>query len=204
VEENKIDAPVSGPTSRSLTMGKLFDALAKAQMKIVAPMFDKEAKIPMKKGGMFKFKYASLNAVQGALKNPLSENGICYLQFPTSKGAVVSIETLVGHSSGEWISRVFTLTAASPDVKDIGGCITYGKRYALAAIFNLTPDEDGDATQVSQAYTGSEDQKRWLNDKLKELGVQNDDMADFHKKLLAQKLPASDASLMALVADGRK
>ena len=153
---------------------------------------------------MFKFRYASLNAVQAALKSPLSENGICYLQFPTSKGSVVSIETIVGHSSGEWISRVFTLTAASSDVKDIGGCITYGKRYAIAAIFNLTPDEDADSTQVSQAYTGSEDQKRWLNDKLKEIGVQKDDMADFHKRLLAQKLPASDASLMALVEEGRK
>ena len=205
MEANKIDNPVaSGPSSRSLTMGKLFESLAKAQMKIVAPMFDKEAKIPLRKGGMFKFKYASLNAVQAALKAPLSENGICYLQFPTSKGSVVSIETLVGHSSGEWISRVFSLTASSPDVKDIGGCITYGKRYALAAIFNLTPDEDGDAATPSTAYTGSEDQKRWLNDKLQEIGVQKADMASFHKKLLAQKLPASDASLMALVEENRK
>ncbi|MCK5192285.1 MAG: ERF family protein, partial [Desulfobulbaceae bacterium] len=205
VEANKIDNPIAhGPTGTSETMGKLFEALAKAQTNIVAPMFDKEAKIPMKRGGMFKFRYASLNAVQAALKSPLSENGICYLQFPTSKGSVVSIETIVGHSSGEWISRVFTLTAASSDVKDIGGCITYGKRYAIAAIFNRTPDEDADSTQVSQAYTGSEDQKRWLNDKLKEIGVQKDDMADFHKRLLAQKLPASDASLMALVEEGRK
>ena len=205
MEANKIDNPVAqGPTSRSETMGKMFEALAKAQTTIVAPTFDKEAKIPMKKGGMFKFRYTSLNAVQSALKGPLSENGLCYLQFPTSKASVVSIETLVGHSSGEWISRVFSLTASSSDVKDIGGCITYGKRYALAAIFNLTPDEDADATQVSQAYTGSEDQKRWLNDKLKEIGVQKEDMAEFHKKLLAQKLPASDASLMAIVEEGRK
>jgi len=198
------ETPVAGPTSRSLTMGKLFEALANAQKKIVAPMFDKEAKIPMKKGGMFKFSYASLNAVQGALKFPLAENGICYLQFPTSNGSKVSIETLVGHSSGEWISRVFSLTAAGSDIKDIGGCVTYGKRYALAAIFNLTPDEDSDATAVSQTYVGSEDQKRWLNEKLKELGVQDADMAVFHKKLLDGKLPASDNSLMALLEEKRK
>jgi len=203
VDQNEA-APVAGPTNRSLTMGKLFEAISKAQPKIVAPMFDKEAKIPMKKGGMFKFKYASLNAVQAALAGPLAENGICYFQFPTSKGSVVSIETMVGHSSGEWISRVFSLTASSPDVKDIGGCITYGKRYALAAIFNLTPDEDGDATAVSQVYVGSEDQKRWLNTKLKELGVQDADMAGFHKKLLEAKLPASDNSLMALLEEKRK
>lgn len=191
-------------SSRSMEMGQLFEALAKAQKSIVAPMFDKEAKIPMRKGGMFKFRYSSLNAVQAALKAPLSENGICYLQFPTSKGTLVSIETIVGHSSGEWISRVFSLTAASADVKDIGGCITYGKRYAITAIFNLTPDEDADATQVSQAYTGSEDQKRWLNEKLKEIGVQKSDMADYHKRLLAGKLPASDSSLISLVEEGRK
>ena len=152
------------PENRSQTLGKLFSAISLAQPKIVAPMFDKEAKIPMKKGGMFKFKYASLNAVQSALKAPLCENGICYMQFPNSNGTKVSVETMVGHSSGEWISRIFTLTASSSDVKEIGSCVTYAKRYALAAIFNLTPDEDMDASAVSQGYTGSEDQKRWLND----------------------------------------
>lgn len=192
------------PMNRSETLGELFAAVAKAQPKIVAPMFDKEAKIPMRKGGMFSFKYASLNAVQAALAGPLSENGICYFQFPTSKGTTVSVETMVGHSSGEWISRVFTLTASSTDVKEIGSVVTYGKRYALAAIFNLTPDEDTDATAVSQIYTASEDQKRWLNDKLKEMGVQKDDMAAYHQKLLDQKLPASDNSLMALIEEDRK
>lgn len=188
---------------RSETLGKLFTAIALAQPKIVAPMFDKEAKIPMKKGGMFKFKYASLNAVQSALKGPLSDQGICYMQFPTSNGTKVSIETMVGHTSGEWITRVFSLTASSADVKEIGSCVTYGKRYALAAIFNLTPDEDMDASAVSQAYTGSEDQKRWLNDKLKELGVQKSDMGAYHQKLIANKLPASDSSIMSLIEEAR-
>jgi hypothetical protein len=189
--------------NRSQTLGKLFTAISLAQPKIIAPMFDKEAKIPMKKGGMFKFKYASLNAVQSALKGPLADNGLCYFQFPTSNGTKVSIETMVGHSSGEWISRSFTLTASSSDVKEIGSCITYGKRYALAAIFNLTPDEDMDASAVSQAYSGSEDQKRWLTDKLKELGVVKEDMAKFHQKMLSNKLPASDTSIMSLIEEAR-
>jgi hypothetical protein len=108
---------------------------------------------------------------------------------------------MLGHVSGEWISRVFSLTAASTDVKEIGSCITYGKRYALAAVFNLTPDEDMDAVAVSAAYVGSEDQKRWLNDSLEDLGVQKSDMAVYHQKLLAGKLPASNDSIIALMEE---
>ncbi len=197
--DTKIETPVAGPTSRSITMGKLFEAISKAQAKIISPMFDKEANL-----GKFKFKYTSLNAIQAALKGPLSEQGLCYLQFPTSKGSVVSVETIVGHSSGEWISRIFTITASSSDIRDIASAVTYCKRYHLSAIWGLSSDEDLDATSVSKAYTGSEDQKRWLNDKLKEIGVQDADMAAFHKKLIEGKLPASDSSLMALVEGMRK
>lgn len=191
-------------TNQSETLGKLFTAIALAQPKIVAPLFDKEAKIPMRKGGMFQFKYASLNAVQSALKGPLSENGLCYMQFPSAKGNIVRIETMVGHSSGEWISRTFELTAASPDTKEVGSCVTYGKRYSLAAVFNLTADEDQDAAPVSTAYNGSPDQKRWLSDKLKELGVPNDQMVVYHKTMMDGKMAASDNSIMALIEEARK
>lgn len=184
-------------------LGELFKAISKAQIKIVSPVFDKEAKIPMKRGGQFTFKYASLNAVQTALKGPLSENGICYMQFPTSNGNKVSIETIVGHSSGQWMSRKFNLSASSSDVKEIGSCVTYAKRYSLCAIFNLTAQEDMDATSVSDTYVGSEDQKRWLTEKLKEMGVLTSDMAEYHKTLLDNKLPASDASILSIVEGSR-
>lgn len=188
---------------QSTGLGELFKALALAHMKIKSPGFDKEAKIPMKKGGSFKFKYCSLGNIQNALREPLSEQGLVVMQFPSSNGNKVSVETVIGHSSGQFISRTAVITAASTDVKDIGGAITYQKRYSLAAIFNLTADEDMDATAVSATYVGNPDQKKWLNDKLQEAGVTKDDMVAFHNKMIDGKLPASDQSIFALLEDER-
>ena len=198
-----MESPQAISPETTSSYGKLFAALSKAQLKMVSPTFDKEAVIPMKKGGKFKYKYTSLNAIQAALKLPLAENELTYLQFPTSSGNKVIIETIVGHSSGEFISREFSLTASSSDVKDIGGCISYGKRYALASIFQLSGDEDLDATSVSEAYVGNSHQKRWLTDKLREMGVPEAEMGDYHNKMIENRLPASDTSILTLIEGAR-
>jgi hypothetical protein len=96
----------------------------------------------------FKSKYADLASVREACMGPLSKHGIAVLQSPSAEGAVVSVETMLVHSSGQWIRGVVTVTAKDDSPQAIGSCITYCRRYALQSFAGVAPeDDDGEAAQ---------------------------------------------------------
>ena len=50
------------------------------------------------------------------------------------------------HSSGQWISEALVMRPVKDDPQGVGSCITYARRYALAAIAGVAPeDDDGNA-----------------------------------------------------------
>ena len=50
------------------------------------------------------------------------------------------------HESGEWISGRLRVTPVKDDPQGLGSAITYGRRYGLAAIVGVAPeDDDGNA-----------------------------------------------------------
>jgi hypothetical protein len=56
------------------------------------------------------------------------------------------IETILAHSSGEWVSSTLAVPLTKSDAQGLGSAITYGRRYALAAIVGVCPaDDDGEA-----------------------------------------------------------
>lgn len=69
------------------------------------------------------------------------------------EGSSVTVTTLLAHASGQWISSDLTMTAQR-QIKDgggwekldtpqaIGSCITYARRYALAAMAGVAPEDD--------------------------------------------------------------
>lgn len=115
-------------------------ALLKAQKEMGAAL--KDAKNPF-----FKSSYADLKAVIEAIKDPLNNNGITYLQAVDSFESVPSIETILLHESGQFISSRTPVFCAKPnDPQAFGSGITYSKRYALQAFMGLpTADDDGEA-----------------------------------------------------------
>jgi hypothetical protein len=124
--------------NRSEAIGQLADALAKAQGKIGAATKDEA-------NPHFRSHFASLASIWQACRAALAANGLAVMQFPRAAGGVVEVETVLTHSSGEWVSDVITLPASKGDAQGIGSAITYGKRYALAAIVGVyTADEDDD------------------------------------------------------------
>jgi len=59
------------------------------------------------------------------------------------------MSTILMHKSGEWLGSHFTMKPVKNDPQGIGSCITYMRRYALAAILGLNIDEDDDGNSAS-------------------------------------------------------
>src|SRR5262245_55640047 len=109
---------------RSETIGKLFSALAKAQLAMDDAVKDSD-------NPHFRTKYADLASVRTAIRQPLAENGLAYTQLVRYLPAerVVDVETILVHGeSGEFISEVLTIPCAAPSAHAIGSATTYGRR----------------------------------------------------------------------------
>ena len=127
--------------NRSPTLGKLADALAKAQGEIVGA--SKDAENPF-----FGKKYATLASVWEACRVPLSKNGLAVTQLLGNAAGAVVVESLLMHSSDEWVMSRLLLNPVKGDPQGMGSAFTYARRYALAAIVGVSPEDD-DANAAS-------------------------------------------------------
>ncbi len=98
----------------------------------------------------FKSKYADLGAVIEAVKEPFAKHGLSYVQFPIEDNGRVGVETILMHSSGEWMSNKFTVQLSKQDAQGAGSAITYCRRYGLQAVAGI-PSEDDDGNAASPA-----------------------------------------------------
>jgi len=102
------------------------------------PAFKKDGKVS---------KYASLSNIQDAIRQPLQQTGLVYLQMPESGNTMA---TLIMHpESDEYIQGSYDLTPVSNSPQAVGSAITYARRYALAAAFGLIIDDDDDGNAAS-------------------------------------------------------
>ena len=92
----------------------------------------------------FKSKYADLSDVMQVVKEPFADNGLSYVQFPVSTENSVGVATRLMHTSGQWLEQEFLLPMVKRDPQAGGSCITYARRYGLAAMAGI-PQVDDDA-----------------------------------------------------------
>ena len=139
--------------NRSESIKELATALAKAQG---------EMKHAIKETAnvFYRSKYADLASVVDASRPALVKNGLSVVQF--TEGNI--LYTMLLHTSGEWIGGHIELKPMrqvkdkgweeSHDPQSYGSCITYARRYAMAAITGVaTEDDDGNAATGKQGYT---------------------------------------------------
>ena len=103
----------------------------------------------------FKSKYVDLPGVWEAIRPLLAKNGLSVVQTFTASADGPTIVTTLMHKSGQWVSSELFLKPAKSDPQGVGSAITYGRRYALAAMVGVVADEDDDgnaASQGGQAY----------------------------------------------------
>jgi hypothetical protein len=139
-------------SNQSETIKSLAEALSKAQGKLEHAKKDTE-------NPFFKSRYADLASVWDACRGALSENGIAVIQMPGQfEDGKVSLTTRLTHSSGEWIESTASAPVSKADAQGIGSCITYLRRYSLAAFVGVYQDDD-DANLASAKKPAEEAQK---------------------------------------------
>lgn len=96
------------------------------------------------------YKYADLYQVLSLIRPLLAKFGLAFTQHVSNADDKVVIETMIMHSSGQWLSSEIAMPPTPNKnmsaAQSVGSAITYGRRYALTAIFGITQTaEDTDA-----------------------------------------------------------
>lgn len=156
--------------NRSESLKEFIPAFVAAQIKIKGAL--KDSKNPYY-GSM----YADLSSVMGACKAPLNEHGIAIIQASAKAEQPdhIAIETVLMHTSCEFISSVMEMPLMRPKTSDpvsagskpakekqfnesqaFGSALTYLRRYSLAAIVGVCPeDDDAEATTKEIKTSGT-------------------------------------------------
>lgn len=90
----------------------------------------------------YKSKYADLSELIDVTKKVLFSNKMAIIQSPEGTGNTASINCRIIHESGQWVEGTITLPLAKCDPQAAGSAITYGRRYQLAALFNIAQEDD--------------------------------------------------------------
>lgn len=136
---------------KSEQINELATALAKAQGQIKSAEFDGA-------NPHFKSKYSTLDSIWKSCRGPLSSNGLSVVQTISQEGENISLETLLLHASGQWISSKIPLISGKPTPQALGSACSYMKRYSLAALVGVTSgkeeeEDDGNAAQEHAIQT---------------------------------------------------
>ncbi|MBA3622977.1 MAG: ERF family protein [Methylibium sp.] len=134
--------------NKSDSITELATSLAKAQAKIRGAA--KDAANPH-----FKSRYADLASVWESCRDALTANGLSVVQGASANGAQVTVTTMLLHSSGQWIEDALTVPAQQANAQGIGSAITYARRYALAAMVGVAPDDDDGESAVVRGSGGA-------------------------------------------------
>ncbi len=128
--------------NRSDPINELAAAFAKAQ-----GLFS-----PARKSGTnphLKNKYATLDDIIEAVREPLAQHSLSFLQLLDANSEGPALTTILLHESGQWLSSHTPIDAmesnrGTNDMQAFGATLTYLKRYALAAMMGISSDEDTD------------------------------------------------------------
>ena len=119
----------------------------------------------------FKSKYADLAEILNTVRPVFSANGIAIVQTPTFESGVASVETMLCHESGEFISSVCSSPVSKQDAQGIGSAITYLRRYSLAAMCGIAQEDDDGQHAVQELQTQRQAPSRKLSNAEREMGV---------------------------------
>lgn len=101
----------------------------------------------------FKSRYADLRSVWAACREPLANNSLALIQTaqvnPPEQagdnaitGISVTVTTLLAHASGQWVTSELQMWPRENTPQAIGSCISYARRYSLAAMVGVYQEDD--------------------------------------------------------------
>ena len=106
----------------------------------------------------FKSKFAPLDTIIEMIRPILPKHGLAVMQFTDIAEAGIVVETIITHSSGQYISGALAMPVVKQDPQGYGSALTYGRRYALAAALGIVSDEDVDGNGTERPKGGGDPQ----------------------------------------------
>jgi len=150
------------------TTPELFSALAKSQGEIENA----------KKGSVnphFKSRYADLAEILNTTRPVLAANGLSTIQNASYDGSMVSVETVIAHSGGGWLSGTISCVPAKADAQGIGSSVTYLRRYGIAAMVGIAQeDDDGQSSVHSKPVPAKPADIAGIRESIEELAIDQD------------------------------
>ena len=125
---------------KSENINELASALSKAQGQMAGALKDSD-------NPFYKSKYADLAAVWDACRKPLADNGLSVAQLVNGN----QLDTILMHSSGQWVQSTATLAPVKNDPQGLGSCVSYMRRYCLSAIVGVFQKDDDAESAVGRA-----------------------------------------------------
>jgi hypothetical protein len=112
----------------------------------------------------FKSKYADLSSVCDAIRTALAGTGLSYVQNSHQFERGAAIETVILHSSGEWLSTgIVPVSMSKGDAQGFGSAMTYARRYSLSMAFGVAPDDDDGNAAVAKKTPDKTPDSRPIN-----------------------------------------
>lgn len=133
---------------------KMSDSIANLAAALVKAQGEMKAVVKDSQNPAFRSSYASLEATVDAVRPVLTKHGLAVMQGEsapeTDEGKLTgfNVETVIVHSSGEWISTAVYVPVEKPSAQGAVSALTYGRRAGLRAAFTLADtDDDGETAQ---------------------------------------------------------
>ena len=134
---------------RSPAISKIALALCKFQAELQPVV--KDSKNPF-----FNSKYADLSSIWDVIRKPLTDNGLCILQEPSTVNSRLVMTTTLIHTSGEYFRSSMEYPVDKQTAQGYGSATTYARRYGLQSITGVAPeDDDGNAASGKNNYSES-------------------------------------------------
>lgn len=124
-----------------------------ANLMLALSKFQGECQDVFKSKKGYGYSYADLAGVLDMVRPLCAKYELAVSQLCTNEANAVSVgvETLLSHSSGEWISSALympvTASKGMSAAQAAGSVITYARRYALAAILGIAQTDNDASTK---------------------------------------------------------
>lgn len=101
----------------------------------------------------FKNRYATLDAILEAVKEPLQKAGLTFVQIPDGENGIKTI--IIDVESGETIEGAMKISPVKNDPQAEGSAFTYARRYSLSMMLGISTEEDDDANAATNKPTAA-------------------------------------------------
>lgn len=109
-------------------------------------------------------KYMTLDSIMHAVRPALAEHGLFIIQDLSGD----TLNTVIMHESGQYISSSLPFQvmngSGTNNLQNLGGGLTYLRRYALCAILAIAADQDDDGAAGGIEKAPAKPELPWLNE----------------------------------------